>query len=79
MLVLARKKNQSIIIGNDIRLYVIDISSDQVKLGIEAPKNIPVHRQEIYEEIQQQNILASKSDVSSLEKLKNLKFKEKND
>jgi len=62
MLVLARKINESIMIGDDIELVVIDIKGDQVKLGIRAPKNITVHRKEIYEEIQQENIAALGSE-----------------
>ncbi len=49
-------------IGDDIELVVIDIKGDQVKLGIRAPKNITVHRKEIYEEIQQENIAALGSE-----------------
>lgn len=58
MLVLARKINESIMIGDDIEVVVIDIKGDQVKLGIKAPKKITVHRKEIYEEIKQENIAA---------------------
>ncbi len=58
MLVLARKINESIMIGDDIELVVIDIKGDQVKLGIKAPKKVTVHRKEIYEEIQRENIAA---------------------
>jgi carbon storage regulator len=53
MLVLARKLNESIMIGDDIEVVVIDIKGDQVKLGIKAPKKITVHRKEIYQEIKQ--------------------------
>ena len=52
MLVLSRKKNQSIIIMNDITIAVLGIRGDTVRLGIEAPKEVPVHRQEVYEAIQ---------------------------
>ena len=62
MLVLARRVNESIMIGDDIELVVIDIKGDQVKLGIKAPKRITVHRKEIYEEIQQENIAALSSE-----------------
>jgi carbon storage regulator len=51
MLVLSRKANQSIIIGNDIRILVVAVEHDQVKLGIEAPRHVPVHRFEIFTEI----------------------------
>jgi carbon storage regulator len=52
MLVLSRKANQSIMIGNDIRILVVGLDRDQVKLGIEAPRHVPVHRLEIFAEIQ---------------------------
>lgn len=71
MLVLARKLNESIIIGDDIEVVVIDIKGDQVKLGIRAPKRISVHRKEIYDEIQQENIAAMSSNLKP-EALKNL-------
>ncbi|MBN1467474.1 MAG: carbon storage regulator CsrA [Fusobacteriaceae bacterium] len=59
MLVLSRKKNESIMIGDDIEIVVVEIKGDQVKLGVKAPKNITVHRAEVYEEIQQENKKAS--------------------
>ena len=62
MLVLARKVNESIMIGDEVELVVIDIKGDQVKLGIRAPKNVTVHRKEIYVEIQKENIAALRSD-----------------
>ncbi len=71
MLVLARRLNESIIIGDDIEVVVIDIKGDQVKLGIRAPKRISVHRKEIYEEIQQENIAAMSSNLQP-DTLKNL-------
>ncbi len=54
MLVLSRKKNESIIINDDITLTVVEIRGDKVRLGIEAPKSVTVHRQEVYEAIQNQ-------------------------
>ena len=53
MLVLARKKNEVIVINNDIKITVVEIRGDKVRLGIEAPKEVPVHRQEVYDAIQQ--------------------------
>ncbi len=55
MLVLSRKKNESIIINDDITVTVIEIRGDKVRLGIEAPKDVTVHRREVYEAIQSQN------------------------
>lgn len=60
MLVLSRKKNESIVIGNDISIVVIELRGDKVRLGIEAPEHMPVHRQEVYDAIQRQNQQASK-------------------
>lgn len=58
MLVLTRKKNESIIIGDNIKITVVEVKGDQIKIGISAPKNISVHREEIYLEIQKENQLA---------------------
>ncbi|MDP9025229.1 MAG: carbon storage regulator CsrA [Candidatus Eremiobacteraeota bacterium] len=55
MLVLSRKINQSIMIGDNVRIVVVAVDRDQVKLGIEAPRDLSVHRSEIYEEIQRAN------------------------
>ena len=54
MLVLSRKKNESIVIQDEIIVTVIEIRGDKVRLGIVAPKDVPVHRQEVYEAILQQ-------------------------
>lgn len=55
MLVLSRQRDESIVIGDDIVITVVDIRGDKVRLGINAPANIPVHRQEVYEAIQREN------------------------
>jgi carbon storage regulator len=55
MLVLSRQRDESIIIGDDIKITIVDIRGDKVRLGIEAPTSIPVHRQEVYEAIQREN------------------------
>ncbi|MBM6619041.1 carbon storage regulator CsrA [Bacillus suaedaesalsae] len=69
MLVLTRKTNEAIQIGNDIEITILAISGDQVKLGINAPKNVEIHRKEVYLSIQVENNEAS---ISSFDLLKNL-------
>ena len=68
MLVLSRKKNESIVINDDITIVVVEIRGDKVRLGIEAPKEVPVHRHEVYEAIrrnaQQESEKNSSPDVS---------------
>lgn len=54
MLVLSRKKNESIVINDQITIVVVEIRGDKVRLGIEAPKDVPVHRREVYEAIKRQ-------------------------
>ncbi len=56
MLVLTRKPNQAIVIGDDIRIVVVSVDRDQVRIGIEAPREITVHRAEVYEEIQKSKV-----------------------
>jgi carbon storage regulator len=59
VLVLSRKLNQSIMVGDDVRIVVVSVDRDTVKLGIEAPREIPVHRSEVYEEIRRVNRAAA--------------------
>lgn len=54
MLVLSRKKNESVVINNDITVTIVEIRGDKVRLGVEAPKEVPVHRREVYDAIQRQ-------------------------
>ncbi len=63
MLALARKINQSIMIGNDIEITLLEIKGDQVKIGINAPKSVPIYRKEIYVQIQDENKKASEGEV----------------
>ncbi len=72
MLVLTRKVNESIMIGDNVEIVVVDIRHGQVKLGIKAPRSIAVHRSEIYEEIQRENILAAQSRLDQMDELQKL-------
>ncbi len=66
MLVLSRHRDESIIIGDDIVITVVDIRGDKVRLGIDAPQDIPVHRREVYEAIQRENMKASRTEPGEL-------------
>ena len=55
MLALSRKKNEALVINNNVEITILDIKGDQVKLGITAPKEVPVYRKEVYMQIQQSN------------------------
>ena len=62
MLVLSRKKDESIVINNDITIVVVEIRGDKVRLGVEAPKEVPVHRQEVFEAIARGETVAESLD-----------------
>ena len=59
MLVLSRQRDETIMIGDDVEITVVDIRGDKVRLGITAPSHIPVHRKEVYEAIQRENRAAA--------------------
>ncbi|MEI6512968.1 MAG: carbon storage regulator CsrA [bacterium] len=61
MLVLTRKVHQSIMIGDEVEVVVLEVRGEQVRLGIRAPKTVTVHRKEIYEQIQMENLRASET------------------
>jgi carbon storage regulator len=67
MLVLTRRRGESVTIGPDIRVVVLGLKSGQVRLGIEAPPAIAVHREEVYTRIQEENRLAAKTQAVPLE------------
>ena len=70
MLALSRKKNEAIIINNDIEITVLEVKGDQVKIGISAPKEVPIYRKEVYQQIQDAN--RASVDADGMEALKNL-------
>lgn len=70
MLALSRKKDEAIVINNNIEITIIEIKGDQVKIGISAPKSVPVYRKEVYVQIQEANKEAA--DSAALEVFKNL-------
>ena len=66
MLILTRKLGEQINIGDDITVTLLEVKGTQVKLGIEAPKDISIHRKEIYERIREENLKSSEVDLSDL-------------
>ncbi len=80
MLVLTRKVGEQVNIGDDIVVTIVEVSKGSVRLGINAPKNVTIHRHEVYEKIQQENLMASKgisADVADAARLLRQKgFKE---
>ena len=71
MLALSRKKGEALVINNNIEVTVLEIKGDQVKLGISAPKEVPIYRKEVYVQIQEANKEAANS-AANVEALKNL-------
>ena len=70
MLILTRKQGESVAIGDDIKVTVVEIQGKQVKLGVKAPREISVHRQEVYEKIQEENIRAAQISEDDLAQLR---------
>jgi carbon storage regulator len=73
MLILARRIGESIIIGDQVEVSVVDIKGDQVKLGIAAPRSVPVFRREVYQAIQEENRRAAVAQPGELPRLEGLK------
>ena len=70
MLALSRKKNEALIINNNVEITILEVKGDQVKVGIEAPREIPVYRKEVYLQIQKENEEAmSSADLTALSDL----------
>lgn len=65
MLALSRKVNESIVINNNVEVVVLEVKGDQVKIGIKAPKSVPVYRKEIYVQIEQSNKEATNTNISA--------------
>ena len=70
MLALSRKKNEAIVVNNNIEITILEVKGDQVKIGINAPKEVPIYRKEVYLQIQEANKEAKAAD--GMEALKNL-------
>jgi carbon storage regulator len=79
MLVLTRKKDQTIVINNDIEITVLDIQGDQVRIGINAPRSVSIHRKEVFLEIQRENEEAARikpeTDKISLDEIIKMNMK----
>ena len=69
MLALSRKKGEALVINNNIEVTVLEVKGDQVKIGISAPKEVPIYRKEVYLQIQASNKEAMQADLEALKKL----------
>lgn len=69
MLILTRKSGEGVRIGDDIRVVILEIKGNQVRIGIEAPESMAVHRDEVYEKIKSENIKASAATAENLHRL----------
>lgn len=69
MLALSRKKGEALVINNNIEVTVLEVKGDQVKIGISAPKEVPIYRKEVYLQIQDSNKEAMQADLDALKKL----------
>ena len=70
MLVLSRRINEHIMIGDEIEITVVDVKKDLVRIGISAPRTITVHRKEVYDAIQAENLAAAQAQVADLDRIK---------
>ncbi len=72
MLALSRRTGESIVVDNDVEITILEIKGDQVKLGIKAPKSVPIYRKEIFAQIQEENMnaFAGEAGIEALKKIK---------
>ena len=70
MLALTRKKGEALVVNNNIEITILEIRGDQIKIGVSAPKEVPIYRKEVYLQIQEENKAAM--EVDNLEKLKDI-------
>ena len=70
MLALTRKKGEALMVNNNVEITILEVRGDQVKIGIEAPKDVPIYRKEVYLQIQEANTMAT--ETAGIEALKNL-------
>ncbi len=73
MLVLTREVGQTIVIGNDIRITVVQVKGEQARIGIDAPRSVPVNRLEVFEELEGANAAAATASTSDLDFLRSMK------
>ncbi len=66
MLILTRKLGESVIIGDNVKITVVEVNKHQIKIGVDAPRNIAVHREEVYKKIKDENELSSASNIIDL-------------
>ncbi|MBU5429490.1 carbon storage regulator CsrA [Kineothrix sp. MSJ-39] len=69
MLALSRKKGEALVINNNVEVTILEVKGDQVKIGISAPKEVPIYRKEVYLQIQDSNKEAMQADLEALKKL----------
>ena len=72
MLILTRKLGESIAIGDGIKVTLLEVQGKQVKIGVQAPRDVAIHRQEVYEKIQQENLRAARASEQDLTRLTKL-------
>ena len=70
MLILTRRSNESVVIGNNVEVKILAIHGDQVSLGFSAPREVAIHRKEVYESVQKENIQAAERSSEDMQKLR---------